>query len=585
MSHFKCIAVALLLHCVLAGLGLPRKGHHHRVKGRHHHDKHGMNSHDSQHHHKKHSGHHYLKHRTTVGAQRGNVPSPLQDFVLVSGSPLFHERPRSGDGKINATEESIMRPMEENKQLKMAQTSIIQKAEGQETLTSHTKEEAQQPKQEEISRPINSKNTTATSSLTESGQIPENGTAGQAFKPFKHPSEYATAGLNEEKSQENPGMSTINSTTPPHVINVTLHFPKNSSSEVETSTSVSKPWRTSEKPEASSATMGGNNNFLSNQLKQSPLSTNLAKTSKEGSTSIAPNGNQTSATNYNSKPEGQQQSQNGENFPFNIPGIRNFGNDNARNEGAKLGKHLTDNLGPNCHWKITEGKNGENVTSLSCSGEFSKSEQQKFGFAKYGNSGPATNITESKESPSELLLLPKPGGDQKEKSDQQFQDEALSTINEFRKIHRSFNVSTSSELSRQAMEYAKKIANMGSLQHDFIAVKNLDEGENLAMGCKQFGIPLTAKEAITNWYNEVCDYDFDRAEFSMSTGHFTQVVWAETQEFGIGKAAGQQNGMPCTFVVGRFKPSGNYKGEYKKNVFKGKFDQSYCDKLKYKKLL
>lgn len=49
------------------------------------------------------------------------------------------------------------------------------------------------------------------------------------------------------------------------------------------------------------------------------------------------------------------------------------------------------------------------------------------------------------------------------------------------------------------MEYAKKIANMGSLQHDFIAVKNLDEGENLAMGCKQFGVPLTAKEAITNW--------------------------------------------------------------------------------------
>ena len=410
------VSFFLSLYSVLAGLALPRKGHHHRAKSRHHHDKYAMKSHGTQHHHKKHSGHHYTKHRTTVGAQRGNVPSPSQDFVLVSGSPLFHERPRSGDGKINATEESIMRPMEENKQLKMAQASTFQKAEGQETLASHTKEETQQPKQEEISRPINSKNTTAISSLTESEQIPANGSAGQAFKPFKHPSEYATAGLNEEKSQENPGMSTINSTTPPHVINVALHFPKNSSSEVETSTSVSKPWRTSEKPEASSATMGGNNNFLSNQLKQSPLSANLAKTSNEGSTSIAPNSNQTSATNYNSKPEGQQQSQKGENFPFNIPGIRNFGNDKARNEGAKPGKHLTDNLGPNCHWKITEGKNGENVTSLSCSGEFSKSEQQKFGFAKYGNSGPATNMTESKESPSELLLLPKPGGDQKEQS-------------------------------------------------------------------------------------------------------------------------------------------------------------------------
>ena len=86
-------------------------------------------------------------------------------------------------------------------------------------------------------------------------------------------------------------------------------------------------------------------------------------------------------------------------------------------------------------------------------------------------------------------------------------------------------------------------------------------------------------------YNEVCAYDFNRSEFSMETGHFTQVVWSDSQEFGIGKAAGEQNGMPCIFVVGRFKPSGNYKSEYKKNVFKGSFDASYCEKLKDKKLL
>ena len=86
-------------------------------------------------------------------------------------------------------------------------------------------------------------------------------------------------------------------------------------------------------------------------------------------------------------------------------------------------------------------------------------------------------------------------------------------------------------------------------------------------------------------YNEVCAYDFNRGEFSMSTGHFTQLVWSDSTEFGIGMAPGQQNGMPCVFVVGRFKPSGNYKGEYKKNVFKGTFDPSYCDKIRDKKLL
>ena len=58
----------------------------------------------------------------------------------------------------------------------------------------------------------------------------------------------------------------------------------------------------------------------------------------------------------------------------------------------------------------------------------------------------------------------------------------------------------SPELSLQAKKYAEKIASMGSLQHDYDAVKHLDEGENLAMGCKQYGVPLTAKEAITNWW-------------------------------------------------------------------------------------
>ena len=83
--------------------------------------------------------------------------------------------------------------------------------------------------------------------------------------------------------------------------------------------------------------------------------------------------------------------------------------------------------------------------------------------------------------------------------DEEFEKEAVATVNEFRKIHRAFDITLSPELSRQAREYAKKIANMGSLQHDLEAVKELDEGENLAMGCKQFGVPLTAREAITNW--------------------------------------------------------------------------------------
>ena len=84
-------------------------------------------------------------------------------------------------------------------------------------------------------------------------------------------------------------------------------------------------------------------------------------------------------------------------------------------------------------------------------------------------------------------------------ADKEFDEEAVATTNAFRKIHRALPISLSPELSRQAKEYATRIANMGSLQHDLETVRQLDEGENLAMGCKQYGVPLTAKEAITNW--------------------------------------------------------------------------------------
>ena len=83
--------------------------------------------------------------------------------------------------------------------------------------------------------------------------------------------------------------------------------------------------------------------------------------------------------------------------------------------------------------------------------------------------------------------------------DQEFEMEALATTNAFRKIHRALPIKLNQNLSLEAKKYAERIASMGSLQHDYDAVKHLDEGENLAMGCKQYGVPLTAKEAITNW--------------------------------------------------------------------------------------
>ena len=83
-------------------------------------------------------------------------------------------------------------------------------------------------------------------------------------------------------------------------------------------------------------------------------------------------------------------------------------------------------------------------------------------------------------------------------------------------------------------------------------------------------------------YNEVCSpgYQFNAGSNNRGTGHFTQVVWKESTVLGIGRAEVQQNGMKCAYIVGRYKPAGNFLGEYQQNVPKGSFDaNSYCAAL------
>lgn len=73
----------------------------------------------------------------------------------------------------------------------------------------------------------------------------------------------------------------------------------------------------------------------------------------------------------------------------------------------------------------------------------------------------------------------------------------------------------------------------------------------------------------------MCDpgYTFGQSRGSPGTGHFTQVVWKESIELGIGKADIDKDGMKCTYIVGRYRPAGNMMGNYKENVPQGSFNK------------
>ena len=65
------------------------------------------------------------------------------------------------------------------------------------------------------------------------------------------------------------------------------------------------------------------------------------------------------------------------------------------------------------------------------------------------------------------------------------------------------------------------------------------------------------------WYEEVKNYNFNNPGFGTNTGHFTQVVWIGSREFGVGKAK-SNNG--AQYVVGRYFPAGNFVGQFPENV-------------------
>ena len=79
-------------------------------------------------------------------------------------------------------------------------------------------------------------------------------------------------------------------------------------------------------------------------------------------------------------------------------------------------------------------------------------------------------------------------------------------------------------------------------------------------------------------YAEEKDYDYDTGAVKTESkgkaiGHFTQVVWKASIKLGIGKATGKvvdDKGISwfCTWVVGRYSPPGNYRGQYQENVLK-----------------
>lgn len=145
-----------------------------------------------------------------------------------------------------------------------------------------------------------------------------------------------------------------------------------------------------------------------------------------------------------------------------------------------------------------------------------------------------------------------------------FAKQALDAHNKYRTKHKVSPLTWSDEIAKEAQAWAEKLARARKLQHA-TQKERKGYGENIAMFSGRFEI--AADEATNMWYSEVKDYRFDKPGFQGNTGHFTQVVWKESNELGMGRA--QTADGKLTYVVARYNPAGNLLNHFQENVFKG----------------
>ncbi|XP_016844669.1 uncharacterized protein LOC100119359 isoform X1 [Nasonia vitripennis] len=142
----------------------------------------------------------------------------------------------------------------------------------------------------------------------------------------------------------------------------------------------------------------------------------------------------------------------------------------------------------------------------------------------------------------------------------EFVNVCLDTHNFYRSRHGVPPLRLSKQLCKASQEWANVLATRGRLEHR----ANIDYGENLY--CMWSSNPKTVvggEEPVNEWYAEESQHQYGKEPTTLKTGHFTQVVWRDSTELGVGMAR-NRNGE--VYVVANYNPPGNFLGSFAENV-------------------
>ncbi|XP_043278108.1 uncharacterized protein [Venturia canescens] len=142
----------------------------------------------------------------------------------------------------------------------------------------------------------------------------------------------------------------------------------------------------------------------------------------------------------------------------------------------------------------------------------------------------------------------------------EFIDLCLGTHNFYRARHGVPPLKLSKQLCKTSQDWANILATRGRLEHR----ANIEYGENLY--CMWSSNPKTivsGDEPVNEWYAEEVQHQYAKEPTTLKTGHFTQVVWRDSTELGVGMAR-NRNGE--VYVVCNYNPAGNFLGSFTENV-------------------
>lgn len=181
---------------------------------------------------------------------------------------------------------------------------------------------------------------------------------------------------------------------------------------------------------------------------------------------------------------------------------------------------------------------------------------------------------------------PEGGGEQRvqrELADENWIAAVLRLHNKARAAHGAAPLVWSDECYELAHAQASECALNDLATHGHLEGKSGRHGQNVCVlqlpSADDDDPPKIAQEAVETWYEELEDYQWEEPGFAGNTGHFSQLVWRDTEAVGmavvsapsavsrggntVGKATGRRR-----YVVANYYPAGNVyvPGEFERNV-------------------